>query len=103
MQSKRYGRLKHLHVIGVASAVLACGGAVAQEDPKNIVATQVRAQGYACDDPKSATRDSELSKPNQTVWVLVCENATYRATLVPSMAAQVELLSEKEQASPAPQ
>jgi len=77
-------------------------GAVAQEDPKDIIAAQVRAQGYACDHPTNVTRDSGASKPNETVWVLVCEQATYRARLVPKMAAQVELLSENEKSSSAP-
>ena len=70
--------------------------AVAQQDAKDIVASQLRAQGYACDQPQSATRDGEASKPNAAVWVVVCENATYRATLVPNMAATVEKLPKDE-------
>ena len=94
-----------LHVVIATLAVLGyvrAGGAVAQEDPKNIIAAQVRAQGYACDHPTNVTRDSGASKPNATVWVIVCEHATYRAKLVPKMAAQVELLSENEESSSAP-
>ena len=90
------------YMVGPASAMLVwalTSGAVAQQDAKEIVAAQLRAQGYACDNPKSATRDSEASKPNETVWIIVCENATYRATLVPDMAAYVELLSENEDGS----
>ena len=91
-----------LHVVIATLVVLVAGGAVAQQDPKDIIAAQLRAQGYTCDHPASATRDSGASKPNETVWVLVCEHATYRATLVPNMAAQVELLSEKKESSSAP-
>jgi hypothetical protein len=63
------------------------------QDPKEIIAAQLRAQGYACDNPQSATRDQKASRPNETVWIVVCGNASYRATLVPNMAARVETLS----------
>ena len=63
-----------------------------QLTPKDIVATQIRGQGYACDNPQSASRDQALSKPDETVWLLKCENATYRVKLIPSMAAHVERL-----------
>jgi hypothetical protein len=103
-EAQMQGRSSALDLIRAMSAMLACvlaGGAAAQ-DPKNIIAAQLRSQGYACDQPKSATRNSKISKPNETVWVLVCEHATYRATLVPNMAAQVELLSENDEGSSAP-
>jgi hypothetical protein len=60
------------------------------ETPKDDIAAQIRAQGYACDQPQSATRDAEASKPDQAVWVLRCEGASYRVRLIPDMAAQVE-------------
>ena len=90
------------HIVGPASAALVWAltpGALAQQDAKEIVASQLRSQGYACDNPKSATRDLGASKPNETVWIIVCEHSTYRATLVPDMAAQVELLGENEDGS----
>jgi hypothetical protein len=62
------------------------------QDAKDIIATQLRAQGYACDNPLSATREPKASRPNETVWIVVCGNASYRATLVPNMAARVETL-----------
>jgi hypothetical protein len=39
--------------------------AIAQdvESPKDDIAAQIRAQGYACDQPQSATRDAQASKP----------------------------------------
>jgi hypothetical protein len=79
----------------VASALWLVGltvGAAAQQDPKDIIASQLRSQGFACDKPKSATRDTSASKPYETVWIVACENATYRTTLVPNMAAQVEVI-----------
>lgn len=64
--------------------------AAEQENPKDIVAAQIRRQGYACDRPQSAVRDRERSKPDEAVWVLRCENASYRVRLIPDMAAHVE-------------
>jgi hypothetical protein len=67
-------------------AVMAAAG----DDPKNIA--QIRAQGYACDQPQSAEQDAQASKPNEDVWVLQCEGAKYRVRIVPDMGAQVETL-----------
>jgi hypothetical protein len=73
-----------------------CGLKVSQalpsEAPANIVSDQIRRQGYACDEPRQAERDREASRPNLTVWILTCGNATYRVTLIPDMAARVERL-----------
>ena len=86
----------------VASVALLLGltvGTAAQQDPKDIIAAELRSQGFACDKPKSATRDTSASKPNENVWIVACENATYRTTLVPNMAAQVEVIGNGDQSS----
>jgi hypothetical protein len=62
----------------------------AGEDPKNILAAQLRDQGYECDRPKNAERDVLASKPDEEVWIVQCENAKYRMRLDPDMAAKVE-------------
>ena len=73
-----------------------CGLRVSQapagDTPANIVADQIGRQGYACDEPRQAERDREASRPNETVWILTCGNATYRVMLIPDMAARVERL-----------
>lgn len=84
----------------LTAAALACfstaGGmaAIAQtsdvEDVKNLIAAQVRDQGHACDNPQGAERDEQLSKPDEEVWTLECESATYRVKLIPDMAAEIE-------------
>ena len=84
----------------VAVAAISCGagtvaisGAKAADDVARIIlAVQIRKQGYACSNPKSASRDSEQSKPALRVWVLSCENATYRVRVIPNMADKVERL-----------
>ena len=85
-------------VVYMAFVALVFGSApnAVAQDAKEIIASQLRAQGYACDDPQSATRDDQASRPNETVWIVVCTNASYRATLVPNMAARVETLPSDE-------
>ena len=81
----------------VGSALLtlaphAVGPALSEEleNPVEIIAAQIRRQGYTCDKPKSAKRDRTDSKPNAQVWILNCEAASYRVELVPDLAAKVE-------------
>jgi hypothetical protein len=47
-------------------------------------------QGFACDKPLSAVKDTKRSKPDHGVWVLKCSGATYRISSIPDMAAKVE-------------
>ena len=61
-----------------------------EEMPADIIADQIRKQGYSCNKALSAERDRERSKPDEAVWVLKCDAATYRVRLVPDMAAKVE-------------
>ena len=63
-------------------------------DPKDDIATQVRAQGFPCDQPQSAERDAEASKPDEAVWLLRCEGASYRVRFIPDMAAQIERIDQ---------
>ncbi len=80
--------------VGILSAAVwsgAASAALAQETPVGIIAAQVRLQGHACDDPRSVERDMKASKPHLSVWILTCKNATYLVTLVPDMAARIEV------------
>ena len=93
-------------VVTISSGVgsVAVSGAKAADDvAKTVLAVQLRKQGFACSNPKSASRDSERSKADSKVWVLSCENATYRVRVVPNMAAKVQRLDlPAEEASSAP-
>jgi hypothetical protein len=60
------------------------------EVPPDIIAVQIRKQGYPCTNPQSAKRDPQASKPDEPVWILKCDNATYRVRLVGDMADHVE-------------
>ena len=75
--------------MGAAVVVNLGGGAAVAETPKGIIATQIRLKGFACDKPVSAERDRAASRPNETVWLLKCEDRSYRVRLVPDMAADV--------------
>src|ERR1700730_1327634 len=86
----------------LALACVAAGSVAAQQDPKDIIAAQLRSQGYTCDHPKNAARDAKASKPYGAVWLLACENNTYRVTLIPDLAAQVELIDEDDKDTSAP-
>jgi hypothetical protein len=67
----------------------------AQEGPKDIIAAQIRSQGFACDSPQSAEQDKEASAANAAVWMLRCQNANYRVTLIPNLAAKVEKVEDQ--------
>jgi hypothetical protein len=67
--------------------------AAQQESPGGIIASQIRMQGFRCDNPTGAAHDKQASRPNEQVWVLRCANATYRVRLIPDMAAHVERLN----------
>ena len=70
--------------------VFGFGRAAAEEAPTEIIAAQIRTQGYTCNNPGSAEREQQQS--GDAVWILKCENASFRVRLIPDMAADVERL-----------
>ena len=72
----------------LAAAAVPCA-VMAQESAKDIIAAHIRMQGYACEKPISAERDHSLSRPDEPVWLLKCENHSYQVRLIPDMAAKV--------------
>jgi hypothetical protein len=67
-----------------------------QETPTDIVASQIRRQGFPCTSPKPAVPERQQSMPNAAVWRLQCDEGSYRVTLVPNLAARVELTKDNE-------
>jgi hypothetical protein len=59
------------------------------ETVEGMLAAQVRTQGIVCDKPQRAVRDAKRSKPDHDVWILTCENATYRISRYPDLEAKV--------------
>ncbi len=67
--------------------------AAAQSSPQmsaDILAVQVRKQGFTCTNPKDVMHDAARSTPGHSMWRLTCKNATYMVHLVPKMSARVE-------------
>ena len=82
-----------LTVLGLLGAgFIAIAAESPGQDSENVLAAQLRDQGYACDQPKSAEQDVQASKPDEEVWIVQCENARYRMRLHPDMAAEVDKL-----------
>jgi hypothetical protein len=82
--------------IRLASGVLLVSGlsgsAAVAQTVQNVLAAQIRTQGYPCDQALGAKKDARRSKPDHDVWVLRCSNATFRISRAPDMAAKVEVL-----------
>lgn len=85
-------RIGTIAVLSVIAGVTAGHGASAQETAKELLAIQIRAQGYSCEKPVSAKRDNKHSKADASVWILRCEHRSYRMRLAPDMAARVQQL-----------
>jgi hypothetical protein len=93
--------MRTIQILSALGLVLLAGNLAAPpqvqaegEVPKDIIATQIRKQGFACENPQDAVRDKEASKPDEPVWILTCESARYRVRMIPDQAAQVEVLGE---------
>ncbi len=87
---------KTITLMRVAFAVLVCGLMAPEpsmaETPGDMLAAQIRLQGFVCDKAVGAHRDSKRSRPDHAVWILKCSNASYRVSRAPDMAARVEPL-----------
>ena len=79
-------------LVSIVAALLGAPSSARLQTPADDVAAQVRSQGHQCDDPVTALRDVDLSKPDSAVWILKCANAVYRVRLDPGMAADIEIL-----------
>lgn len=81
-----------LFTIQMALADYPASAQDAEAISSDILAAQIRSQGFKCDTPQSARRDPQAQRPDQAVWTLKCKNGSYRVRLVPDQAAKVEAL-----------
>ena len=51
-------------------------------------------RAYSAQTPQSAIQDMQASKPDEDVWLLQCEEASYRVRLIADMAAKVERIDK---------
>ncbi len=77
---------------GIGDIALTSCAHAQQEKAAEIIAVQIRKQGYTCGKAEGAERDVEASKPNVPVWILKCDNARYRVHVLGSLADKVERL-----------
>jgi hypothetical protein len=75
--------------IGLSSSA---ASAQAEAEALQVIADQVRLQGFACATAQSVQRDPDLSRPDLPVWILTCDNNRYRVELVPDMQARITTL-----------
>jgi len=91
-------KITHMLLAGAtltaAGLPLAAAAADPKEVSKDIIAVQIRKQGFACKTPLSAERDTTTGNPDDPIWTLKCDGASYRVHLVPNMAAKVEKLAD---------
>lgn len=92
---KRPMRNSIIFMASAISAGLSASSAIAEsglEPPMDLLAAQLRTQGFACDHPDSARLEKDASKPNAKVWIVACKGVHYRMTVVPDLAAKIEKL-----------
>jgi hypothetical protein len=88
--------LKQAVRVGIAAAGLLSSIGVARSQnantvtPPEVLADQVRSQGYPCDRALSSEQDVGASRQDESAWILKCTNGVYRVRLIPDMAAKVE-------------
>jgi hypothetical protein len=82
------------HAVLVLSVMPTAATALADDQSATleIVADQVRSQGFACSNPVSADKVEAESKPDLMVYVLTCESVKYHVRLVPNEAAQIRVI-----------
>ena len=68
--------------------------ALAQEDPKDIVAAAVRKSGQECSSPENVKPSPEHSSPDEKAWIIDCENGTFLVKFMGDRGAAVERFSE---------
>lgn len=73
----------------IVYAILTNAAAQDNNAQLTILADQIRSQGYLCTNPISAERVAAESVQNEPVYLLTCEDATYKIRLVPDQAASV--------------
>ncbi len=77
---------------GAGDIALSSPALAQQETDAEIIAVQIRKQGYTCGKAENAERDVKASKPNVPVWILKCDNARYRVHVFGNLADKVERL-----------
>jgi hypothetical protein len=97
-RSKHIASIQTFLVVALVSASGLFARVANAETAEDVLAVQIRAQGHVCGKALQATREPKLSKPDYDVWLLKCDNATYRLGRYPNLPANIEKLSDDEAA-----
>lgn len=81
-----------LPVAAVLAAIPSAWAGSIDPEGLDVIADAVRVHGYACEQPKSATRDAEHSSPDEVAWIITCENGRYRVKFMGDTGSRVEPL-----------
>ncbi len=98
----KYALAIALGATGIALMTPLGHAAGALEVSKDIIAVQIRKQGFACPKALKAERGANPGDPDDGVWVLTCDAARYKVRLIPNMAAQVETLPNDQKSTQSP-
>jgi hypothetical protein len=91
MRSRRSNVSCVTAMVGLLGAAV---GARAQDGTSaDVLADAVRDRGFACGRALAAERDEAASRPDEAVWILRCDDATYRVRFPGDQAPQVEPFS----------
>lgn len=72
-----------------ACAMVASAAAQQKNVEMTVLADQIRSQGYPCSNALSAERLAGESVGDEPVYLLTCDNATYKIRIVPDQGAKV--------------
>ncbi len=78
-------------IFAALAALICAASGWAAETPKEIIAARVKGIGYPCPRALAANRDLQHPARNEVMWILRCENATYRVGLVPDMSKPIRV------------
>jgi hypothetical protein len=93
--------IRHRFLLAAALGAIVqfhAGATLATEsDNADVIASQIRRQGVACTTPRNASRDPENSIALEAAWILHCNEASYRVTLVPHLGARISPMCREAQ------
>lgn len=77
----------------LAGALLCLTAAVTvaqdQNLPVDVIAAQIRHQGFECRDPVSTRRLDAQSRPDEPLYLITCAGESYRVRLIPHREAEI--------------
>ncbi len=68
------------------------------DDTARIIEAQLHKQGVACTMARRAMRDAIKSVPHEAVWIVHCDEATYRVKLIPRRQAFITPIGTSDRA-----